>query len=387
MAEPKFYNIILNQVSLNNFLSENNLIITSDKISQLGLLCRNPNCSNPSKGFTTTQRQRNLSVGKAGLLGIEGQDTANLICLRCKGCKTRLSPRTYGYLSYHDRSNRSNCKLSPEKALQCIFHWVIQRPVRESVETLGLDGRTIVDWYNYNRVVCENSNRAAHVRRLGNGRGRGPNNELPEIVVQIDECLLRGKRMYNRGRMLLGDNSPSAEDIEEWTELNAEIGANMDRTRNYGRRITGPWIFGLIECTKQADNSYKSGEVRLYKVERRTAEILLPIIRQNVERGSMVWSDEWRSYSRIGRENDGLLHETVNHSQNFITLDGTHTQNIERNWGILKKKIVKDMHGTSPALLESHLAEFMWRSRQPSGIWEKFISFITEASLQNPITW
>lgn len=387
MAEPQFYKMLLNQASLRDFLAEHNLITTPEKIAQQGLLCRNPNCRNPSKGFNTTQRMRKLNESNVLKLESEGQDTLNLTCLRCKGCKTRLSPRTFGYLSYHDISNRSNCKLSPEKALQVIWNWIIQRPVRECIETLGLDGRTVVDWYNYNRRICENSSIDAHVRRLGNGRGRGENDALPDVVVQIDECLLRGKRMYNRGRMLLGDNNPTLEDIQEWERLNAEIGANMHRNRNYGRRITGPWIFGLIECSKQPDDSYKSGEVRLFIVERRSAEILLPIIRRHVEKGSLIWSDEWRAYSRIGMDNDGLLHETVNHSQEFMAQNATRTQNIERHWGIMKKKMIKNMSGTSPTLLNSHLHEFMWRSRNPSGIWEKFISFIDEASRQNPITW
>lgn len=382
-----FYKIIQNQVSLREFLILHNLILTPDKIAELGLICRNINCPEPTKGFTTNERRRKLTERKEAILENEGQDILKLVSLRCRGCKTRLSPRTLGFLSYLDRSNRANCKLSPEKALQIIFHWIIQRPVRESVETLGLNGKTIVDWNNFNREICQQSNVVAHVRRLGNGRGRGPNNMLPETVIQIDECLLRGKRLYNRGRMLLGDNNPTAEDRAEWENLNAEPGANMHIDRNYGRRITGPWIFGMMECKKQPDDSYKSGEVRLYIVERRNADTLLPIIRQNVQRGSLIWSDEWRAYSRIGQDDDGLLHETVNHSIQFIAGDGAHTQNIERNWSSLKTRIIKNMKGTSPALLNSHLHEFMWRSRQISGIWERFLSFIDEAAAQNPITW
>ncbi|KAF0985605.1 hypothetical protein HZS_639, partial [Henneguya salminicola] len=52
------------------------------------------------------------------------------------------------------------------------------------------------------------------------------------------------------------------------------------------KRIAGSWIFGMVECHKQPDGSYKSKEVRLHHVESRDANTLYPIIRDNVTPGS-----------------------------------------------------------------------------------------------------
>ncbi|KII61621.1 hypothetical protein RF11_06895 [Thelohanellus kitauei] len=151
---------------------------------------------------------------------------------------------------------------------------------------------------------------------------------MPYIIIQIDECLLRGKRLYHRGRILTGDQNILGEDMLEWHALNAENHVEMNPQRTGGIRITGPCIFGMVECHKQPDGSYKSEEVRLFKVERRTSAILLPIIRQHVAPGTVVWSDEWASYSRIGQYADGLVHESVNHSVELNSTSGVHTQNI-----------------------------------------------------------
>ena len=60
--------------------------------------------------------------------------------------------------------------------------------------------------------------------------------------------------------------------------------------------------------------------------------------------GSIVHSDEWRSYRQIqGRT--GLSHRTVNHSINFVEpITGVHTQNIESYWNV-KKTLIKKMRG------------------------------------------
>ncbi|KII61524.1 hypothetical protein RF11_10484 [Thelohanellus kitauei] len=162
-----------------------------------------------------------------------------------------------------------------------------------------------------------------------------------------------------------------------------DIEGEQSLNRNNGMRIEGPWVFGMIECTLQNDGSYKSGETRLFIVERRNADTLLPFIREHIEANSMIWSDDWPPYRKIGK-GDNLLHEFVNHSERFITDHGVHTQNIERVWASLKHKIMRCMKGTFTDLLESHLHEFMWRSRQTGDVYDIFEKFSDQSSSQFP---
>ena len=137
---------------------------------------------------------------------------------------------------------------------------------------------------------------------MSNGISRVGNN-LPQMVIQIDESLLRGKRKYNRGRLLLGNQATPQEDQQEY-ELDIDGNDDEDQNygndmRNHGRHIQGPWIFGLAECHLNDQGKYDAKEVRLFHVERRDHQTLIPWITANCTEGSVIWSDQWTAYSRI----------------------------------------------------------------------------------------
>ncbi|KAK8771236.1 hypothetical protein V5799_025527 [Amblyomma americanum] len=121
----------------------------------------------------------------------------------------------------------------------------------------------------------------------------------PGEVVQVDECLMRGKRKANRGRLLAGDNVPP------------------HRQSNYGGVVDrGPWVFGMIwEATK---------ELRLFKVDRRDAATLGALIAANVPPGTTIVSDEWAAYQCVpGLLNSSSQHELESqHSQPLAVLRG-----------------------------------------------------------------
>ncbi|KII71883.1 hypothetical protein RF11_13443 [Thelohanellus kitauei] len=109
----------------------------------------------------------------------------------------------------------------------------------------------------------------AHALKFGNGQARGLNGELSDVVIQMDECLLRGKRMYNPGRILIRYQNIFIKNIVEWMRMNENSENQMDPARNYGRRVTGPWIFGMAECIRSEASKYKTGEVRLFKFKKK----------------------------------------------------------------------------------------------------------------------
>ncbi|KII74328.1 hypothetical protein RF11_03413 [Thelohanellus kitauei] len=125
------------------------------------------------------------------------------------------------------------------------------------VELLGISKPIIIDWYNHCRQVCKNDNITHHdSHKLGARIETLDTGETPTIIVQIDECLLRGKRLYNRGRMLQGDENIPIADRGEWRRMNNDD--TMPQNRNYGMRISGLWIFGLVECIRDNQGQYKS---------------------------------------------------------------------------------------------------------------------------------
>ncbi|KAF0716676.1 DDE Tnp IS1595 domain-containing protein [Aphis craccivora] len=97
------------------------------------------------------------------------------------------------------------------------------------------------------------------------------------------------------------------------------------------------------------------------------------IIQNEIEIGTEIHSDEWLAYKTL--ETKEYIHKTVNHSKFFVDpINSAHTQRIESLWRGLKLRILKKMHGTSPSLLSSYLAEQWWRLRNSNDdIFECFL--------------
>ncbi|CAD7077814.1 unnamed protein product [Hermetia illucens] len=178
------------------------------------------------------------------------------------------------------------------------------------LEEFQASSHTIVDWNNFLReVLVDWAFQKTCKEKLG-GVGK---------TVEVDEAKL-GKRKYNRGRI-----------------------------------IEGQWIFGAIER--------ETKKIFVVAVPDRTHETLLSIIVERIEKGTKIISDCWPSYSRL--EEYGFIHETVNHSKNFIDpQSGAHTQNIERNWRELRSKIPK--YGRKKDHYAGYLAEYMFLRTYPA---------------------
>lgn len=181
---------------------------------------------------------------------------------------------------------------------------------------MGLSSKTIVDWKCfirdiYTNHVIENSSKVG---------GEG-------IIVQIDESLIC-KRKYNVGRIL----------------------SNQDQ-----------WIVGGID-----DN----GNVFMEITTVRNEATLTQIISRWVEPGSIIWSDSWRGYRRLDEK--GFYHETVNHSQEFVSSEGVHTNRIEATWGACKRKI-SSIRNKKPNLIPSYLHEYIFKKKFKNNVFPQTI--------------
>ena len=95
----------------------------------------------------------------------------------------------------------------------------------------------------------------------------------------------------------------------------------------------------------------------MQNVQQRDAATLLPIIQQHLLPGT-VHSDEWSSYRRLARLPNLRSHATVNHSLEFVSSSGIHTQNVESYWNRVKTKL-KRMKECHEQQLPSYLDKFM----------------------------
>ena len=128
------------------------------------------------------------------------------------------------------------------------------------------------------------------------------------------------------------------------------------------------WVFGMVER-----NSRKAV---MQLIERRNTDTLLPIISNYASEWSTIFLDMWAAYNSL--ENEGFTHDTVNHSEEFVSNTGCCTNTIEGLWGLVKLKI-KKMKGVLPHRLPFILDEFMHRYRfghENGDVYYRFLLYI-----------
>ncbi|MDE0342629.1 MAG: IS1595 family transposase [Deltaproteobacteria bacterium] len=97
-----------------------------------------------------------------------------------------------------------------------------------------------------------------------------------------------------------------------------------------------------------------SGEVRAEVVESTDSETLKGFVREHVEPGATLYTDEAAAYKGMPE----FDHEAVNHSVGEYVDGMAHTNGIESFWSMLKRAHKGTFHKISPKRLQRYVSEF-----------------------------
>lgn len=109
-------------------------------------------------------------------------------------------------------------------------------------------------------------------------------------------------------------------------------------------------VFGMIE---------RNGNVITFAVENRNKETILPIIKQHVHDGSVVYSDEHGVY--ISLKDEGYIHDSIPHKDYKWANGDVCTNAIEGHWSRVKNSIRGTYIHISKQWLQSYLNEFSYK--------------------------
>jgi transposase-like protein len=84
-----------------------------------------------------------------------------------------------------------------------------------------------------------------------------------------------------------------------------------------------------------------------------SSKTLIGHIRRNVDKGTVISSDEWPSYKPLAKA--GYPHGVVNHGREEWVSGEHHTNTIESFWGHFKRSI----RGTHVSVSRKHLAKYL----------------------------
>jgi len=207
--------------------------------------------------------------------------------------------------------------LTFREILLLTYDIVRREPAHQIKEEYGLSPNTIANWGMFCRetmlIFMEGCS-----EKIG-----GPNK-----TVEIDESKF-GRRKYHRGHP-----------------------------------VKGQWVFGGVER--------ESGRTFLVPVPDRTADTLVTIIRDWIEPGTTIISDQWAAYRNL--DSHGYTHRTVNHSVAFKDpITGETTNKIESMWRTVKVFLGQYNRGED---YEFHLAHYMFEARCKAKGVPPFLQFL-----------
>jgi transposase-like protein len=151
--------------------------------------------------------------------------------------------------------------------------------------------------------------------------------QLEGPTVEIDETYVGGKRKGPRGRPMRGD------------------------------KVKTP-VVAIVQ---------RKGKVIAKAVPDVSSASIMPLIRDHVVPGSVIYTDEFSVYQGIRMmlkpdgSSAGFRHGTVRHIDGEYVRGDAHTNSVEGFWMLVKTGIRGVYHSVSPKYLQTYLDEFTFR--------------------------
>lgn len=229
-----------------------------------------------------------------------------VFCTRCRSRKIyRIGGKRYRCrrcrYTFHDFSNRwfNRLNISYKKWLWIIKFFEVELSARKIAQQVGLSYPTVLKAVTIIRLAI-----------LADQDGEG----FLKGEIELDETYFGGRRKGKRGRGAAGKVP----------------------------------VFGIYE---------RNGTVRVEVVKNVTAESLLNMTIKTVRRGSIVYTDKFKSYDALMF--CGYRHLRIDHKKRFSS-GRVYINGLEGFWSYAKERIIK-FHGVSKEKFPLYLKEMEFR--------------------------
>jgi len=186
-----------------------------------------------------------------------------------------------------------------------------------------------------------------------------------ELERQLGVTYKCAWRIAKQIRQLFKQNKDLLSDIIEIDET--YIGGKHKGKRGRGSENKTP-VVGLAQ---------RKGNLKAKVVSNTNSYTVQNIMRDSVQLGSNIMTDEYRSYNVVRKL--GFNHQTVSHFKEQWANGIAHTNTIEGFWSQLKRSINGTYHCVSPKYLQSYVDEFVYRYNNRLSPFPIFLSLVLSA--------
>jgi len=156
-----------------------------------------------------------------------------------------------------------------------------------------------------------------------------------------------------RLREACGENLPLLQGVIEVDEIYV---GGLEKNKHMSKRMYGDQ--GVPNKTAIVGMRERGGRTKAVIVDGVGSISLENTVRQNVELGSTIHTDEYVGYQRLGKT---YKHETVNHSQQKYSQNGVTTNSIESVFAVMRRGLHGVYHHASKKHMKRYVNEFTWR--------------------------
>jgi len=154
--------------------------------------------------------------------------------------------------------------------------------------------------------------------------------------------------------------------------------SNLKKLKN--RRI----ILALSQLALNDDGSYGSNRTITYVLKKETAEVILPLIKKSVAKGSIIMTDFGGAFNKI-EPLLGITHFSVNHSLQYQDEFGVNNNQAESFFSRVRRGEFGTYNGILKTYLAYYAAEFAYRNDSKEiVISQRFYSLISKMLSREP---